>query len=102
MKRLFTVVLTVGLLLPMGGCDGFGTSESDRIIVYTQSSTTPAASSTVTKATMPVVTEPEKVGTDYIVNTNTGKFHYHDCTSADQMAEHNKWEYNGDIKINGR
>ena len=31
----------------------------------------------------------------YIINTNTGKFHYRDCNSVSQMAEHNKKEYTG-------
>lgn len=28
----------------------------------------------------------------YIVNTNTGKFHYPSCSSVRQMAEHNKMQ----------
>lgn len=28
----------------------------------------------------------------YIVNTNTGKFHYPNCSSVKQMADKNKWE----------
>ena len=28
----------------------------------------------------------------FVCNTNTMKFHYPDCSSVDQMAEHNKWE----------
>ena len=31
----------------------------------------------------------------YIINMNTGKFHYPDCNSVSQMAEHNKKEYTG-------
>ena len=31
----------------------------------------------------------------YILNTNTGKFHYPDCSSVDQMKEKNKREYTG-------
>ena len=34
-------------------------------------------------------------GTDYIVNTNTGKFHYPSCRSVKQMKESNKWYYTG-------
>lgn len=34
-------------------------------------------------------------GTTYILNTNTKKFHYPDCSSVKQMAEKNKWEYTG-------
>lgn len=38
--------------------------------------------------------EPEP-DPDYIVNTNTGKFHYPDCFSVDRMREHNKWYFCG-------
>lgn len=34
-------------------------------------------------------------GTDYIVNTNTGKFHYPSCRSVKQMKESNKMYYTG-------
>lgn len=32
---------------------------------------------------------------DYVVNTNTGKFHYPSCSSADQIKPTNRWDYNG-------
>lgn len=34
-------------------------------------------------------------GTDYVVNTNTGKFHYPWCSSVNQMKDSNKWLYTG-------
>ena len=34
-------------------------------------------------------------GRDYVVNTNTGKFHYPGCSSVKKMKESNKWYYNG-------
>lgn len=40
----------------------------------------------------------EKQGTDYILNTNTKKFHYPFCSSVEQMIEKNKREYSGDRK----
>lgn len=50
----------------------------------------------------PVVTEPDPepdentpTGTDYIVNTNTGKFHYPSCGSVKKMKEGNKMYYTG-------
>lgn len=50
----------------------------------------------------PVVTEPDPepeestpTGTDYIVNTNTGKFHYPSCGSVKKMKESNKMYYTG-------
>lgn len=38
---------------------------------------------------------PVSAGTDYIINTNTGKFHYPSCSSVKQMKESNKKEYTG-------
>lgn len=32
---------------------------------------------------------------DYVVNTNTGKFHKPSCSSAKKIKESNRWEYNG-------
>jgi len=37
----------------------------------------------------------ETVGTDYIVNKNTEKFHYPSCSSVDDMKEENKLYFNG-------
>lgn len=39
--------------------------------------------------------EPIPQGTTYIINTNTGKFHYTTCGSVKQMKEENKWQYSG-------
>ncbi|MEE8886898.1 MAG: DNA/RNA non-specific endonuclease [Eubacteriales bacterium] len=51
-----------------------------------------AAAATVT----PTPTqETQQVGTTYIVNTNTGKFHYPTCRSVSTMKESNKMEYTG-------
>ena len=35
------------------------------------------------------------IASDYIVNTNTGKFHYPDCSAVKKMKEKNKWYYTG-------
>ena len=40
-------------------------------------------------------TQRESVGTTYIINTNTGKFHYPQCSSVGQMNDSNKEEYTG-------
>jgi hypothetical protein len=49
-----------------------------------------------------VITPPEEpkeekqpVGTDYVGNKNTKKFHYSWCNSVDQMKESNKYFYTG-------
>lgn len=39
--------------------------------------------------------EQETSGTDYIANTNTGKFHYPYCSSVDRMKESNKLYFTG-------
>lgn len=52
--------------------------------------------------TLPAYTEDESgiqeeqpIGYTYIININTGKFHYPDCRSVKQMNESNKMEYTG-------
>ncbi len=38
---------------------------------------------------------PSAASYDYIINTNTGKFHYTWCKSVSKMNEGNKWYYTG-------
>lgn len=38
---------------------------------------------------------PNVEATDYVLNTNTKKFHYPDCSSVDQMKDHNRRDYSG-------
>lgn len=51
----------------------------------------------------PLVLDSEKTNNSdeqsqiYILNTNTKKIHYPWCSSVDDMAEHNKQEFTGDI-----
>lgn len=40
-------------------------------------------------------TAPTVATSDYIINTNTGKFHYSWCKSVAKMSEKNKWYYTG-------
>lgn len=43
-----------------------------------------------------IETVPDSANTcDYIVNTNTGKFHYPGCSAVSKMKEKNKWYYTG-------
>lgn len=79
MKRIAVLIFAVISIILCTGCEGSNSSEADRIVVYTEPATT-----------------TETVGINYIVNRNTGKFHYPDCPSVNQMAEHNKKEYTGD------
>lgn len=45
--------------------------------------------------TEPYSHEDDQNGQDYIVNKNTKKFHYPQCTGADDIKEKNRWEYHG-------
>lgn len=62
----------------------------------------PTPEPTATPKPTPVSTEEPvidrsvvPVGTDYILNTNTKKFHYPSCSSVKQMKDKNKEYYNG-------
>lgn len=79
MKRIAVLIFTVISMILSVSCDGSNSSEVNRIVVYTEPATT-----------------TETVGINYVINRNTGKFHYPDCPSVDQMAEHNKKVYTGD------
>ena len=39
--------------------------------------------------------EVENNSLSYVVNTNTGKFHYPSCSSAKQIKSKNRWDYDG-------
>ena len=54
---------------------------------------TPVPTSTPEPSVQPVVQDVER--NDYILNTNTGKFHKPSCSSVDQMKESNKQPYTG-------
>lgn len=43
----------------------------------------------------PAPAETASVVAEYVLNTNTRKFHYPSCSSVQQMNENNKWFYNG-------
>ena len=45
----------------------------------------------------PVQNDSPSEGTDYIVNTNTRKFHYPSCSSVKKMKESNKMFFNGTL-----
>lgn len=78
MKRIVALISSVILMILFVSCNSTDSYEVDRIVIYTESTTI-----------------AETVCIDYIINRNTGKFHYPDCSSVDQMAEHNKREYTG-------
>ena len=49
----------------------------------------------IVPATEEEVQATEDNGRDYVVNTNTGKFHYPSCSSVDEIKESNKSHYHG-------
>lgn len=43
----------------------------------------------------PTYQDPIQTGNDYVINVNSGKYHYAWCDSVGRMAEHNKSYYTG-------
>ena len=41
------------------------------------------------------VQETDAAVSEYVLNTNTMKFHLPSCSSVDQMSDSNKWVYDG-------
>ena len=68
------------------------TANIDEIMTPGGSFTT---SSPATQKPEPVQNDSPSEGTDYIVNTNTGKFHYPSCSSVKKMKESNKMFFTG-------
>lgn len=60
---------------------------------------TPSIGDNSTTTVAPAITDSPNTatpaGTDYILNTNTKKFHYPWCSSVDQMSDKNKQFYTG-------
>lgn len=61
----------------------------------TQGSNQGGGDETTRKPESPANSEPAPSGTDYVLNTNTHKFHYPSCSSVKQMSESNKSFYTG-------
>lgn len=62
-----------------------GTEETT--VASSPSTSAPTTSTSTSAQSMPAC--------NYIINTNTGKFHYPWCSSVGKMNESNKWYYNG-------
>ena len=62
----------------------------------TTETTTESTTETTTEST--TASESESIVMDFVINTNTRKFHLPDCNSVADMAEHNKMEYTGTIE----
>lgn len=103
-------LLALGLALLLAGCGAAPapqTTPSPSPYVVEAPSPSPTAAPTPTPtptpAPVPISTPKPSVQpvvqdvelNDYILNTNTGKFHKPGCSSVDQMKESNKQAYTG-------
>ncbi len=61
----------------------------------TAHNTEPTYIQATTVATERTTTSSENSGRDYVINTNTGKFHYPSCSSVKDISPENRWDYSG-------
>lgn len=67
----------------------------------TEETTVPVTESPTEESTVPPTTEAETTQPSvlnersYVVNTNTGKFHYPSCSSVKDIKDENRWDYFG-------
>ncbi len=71
-------------------------AETTTVVETTTEAEVTTVAPEIETTTAALETDKAADGTDYILNTNTKKFHYPWCSSVDQMAEKNKLEYTGD------
>ena len=101
-------LLALGLALLLAGCGAAPAPQvtpSPSPYVVEAPSPSPTAAPTPTPTPTPVPTSTPEPSVqpvaqdielnDYILNTNTGKFHKPSCSSVDQMKESNKQAYTG-------
>ena len=89
-KRLCVVLLCLGISLCVTSCVKSSSNHNDDNVSDTTTTSPPIITTTETVTT---------IGTAYIINMNTKKFHYPDCPSVEQMNEKNKREYTGDRNV---
>ena len=65
--------------------------DAEPVVVESQEAQTQNEAVIVQDTPMPQETQ----GTTYVLNTNTMKFHYPDCSSVNEMKEKNKQIYTG-------
>lgn len=67
----------------------------------TQETSAPTTEASTEEATVPPTTQAETTQPSvsdersYVVNTNTGKFHYPSCSSVKDIKDENRWDYFG-------
>lgn len=110
-KKTICIIVAIVLLLGIiGSCNDSlkdknkepqTTVSSTTVITTTSKPTTITTTKAMTEATTAEETEPEReivhtqASYDYIVNTNTGKFHYSSCSQANRIKEENKTVIHG-------
>lgn len=104
-KTIFIIVAVVLFLGIIGSCNDSlknknkepeTTVSSTTVVTTTSRPTTVTTTEATTEPTTEEETELEReivrtqASYDYIVNKNTGKFHYSSCSQADRIKEENK------------
>lgn len=104
-KTIIIIVAVVLFLGIIGSCNDSlqnkneepeTTVSSATVVTTTSRPTTVTTTEATTEPTTEEETEPEReivhtqASYDYIVNTNTGKFHYSSCSQAGRIKEENK------------
>ena len=104
MKKTVSLFLVLIICLLLCACDADRNS-AETTAPQTEPPTT--AATEATEATQPCTTEPTEAptealtetvalqGRDYVLNTNTFKFHFPGCTSVSKIKEHNRMDFRG-------
>lgn len=109
-KTIIIIVAVVLFLGIIGSCNDSlqnkneepeTTVSSTTVVTTTSRPTTVTTTEATTEPTTEEETEPKReivhtqASYDYIVNTNTGKFHYSSCSQAGRIKEENKTVIHG-------
>ena len=102
MKKIIHILIAAlcVILLPFTACstDLQNNAETPHKINYTEGDTKEPASETAATGnseTEELPTTKNNVEQNYILNTNSKKFHYPSCASAQRISNKNKQEYLG-------
>lgn len=114
-KKDSTVTTTTTVVTTTTAAETTTTTTKATTTTTTTTEATTTAAETTTAATEPPTEAPTEAPTDppapaqeetpteqpagntrnYVINTNTGKFHYPSCSSAKRISDANRSEYNG-------
>ena len=72
------------------------TNENEYVETETEEEYAPIVEPVTDEENIPIVEEePKDEGRDYVINTNTGKFHYPSCSSVNRIKSYNREDYYG-------